>query len=157
VRPAVAAGTIDTVEHDTRFCPGCGRPVELPTARWQAVVCEPCDRRFYTWDLSRWPRLPLAFLPILWVWAIFPALLLLTGLLWPNPGPDSTDTPIGAVFTNVAVHGGPPMLYAWSVYLLYYRGVRWFGLVAIPHAAVLVILNAALALGLLPVLLPLVG
>ena len=162
VRLATAAGRIESIarmkEKDAnRYCPRCGHPVRPPAARWQSVPCGQCDHSFYSWELNRWPRLPVAVLPILWVWAVFPAQLLLAGLLWPIPGPESTATPFGSILTNVAIHGGPPILYAWSVYVLSYRGVRWFGLAAILHTAVLVILNLALAVGLLPVLLPLMG
>jgi hypothetical protein len=52
--------------------------------------------------------------------------------------------------TNIAVHGGPAILYSWNTFLLRHRRTRWYWLLAVPRPAVIVVLNFLLTAFFLP-------
>lgn len=89
-------------------------------------------------------------MPWFLVWGALPALLLLAGTLSPIAHPDSSYASIGTTLSNIALHGGPAILYGWSGFLLRYRRVRLWWLLAVPHGALMVVLNISLVAFLFP-------
>ena len=52
--------------------------------------------------------------------------------------------------TNIAVHGGPALLYSCNTFLLRHRRTHWYWLLAVPRSAVIVVLNFRLTAFFLP-------